>query len=148
MLIFIPFPLSSDPCMSDDSSLSDVVALDDGTYMQRFSMESYIEVSTQHAANTSNTPVHTNATILSSSFCLTDTDCSPHSPPASGSPSSDSLQSLQGSPKQPPGQTLSSSSSMEDQCSPIQNSPWRETSLDQPYQKPNKPPSPSSSRSR
>ncbi|XP_046896832.1 innate immunity activator protein isoform X2 [Hypomesus transpacificus] len=94
-----------DPCMSDDSSLSDVVALDD------------------------------------------DTDCSPHSPPASGSPSSDSLQSLQGSPKQPPGQTLSSSSSMEDQCSPIQNSPWRETSLDQPYQKPNKPPSPSSSRS-
>lgn len=101
-----------DPCMSDDSSLSDVVALDD------------------------------------------DMDCSPHSPPESGCPSSDpllsfggSFQPSQGSLPQSSAQTLGSSSSVEDQRSPIQNSPWRESSLDQPYHRPNKPLSASSSRS-
>ncbi|KAI4884057.1 hypothetical protein NFI96_030656, partial [Prochilodus magdalenae] len=40
-----------------------------------------------------------------------------------------------------------SCSSLEYERSPIQNSPWRESSLDQPYQKHKKPPSASSSRS-
>ncbi|XP_059189512.1 innate immunity activator protein [Centropristis striata] len=79
---------SKDLCLSDDSSLSDVVALDD------------------------------------------DVDSSsPLSPPVLGSSYSDPLQlsvsSLQSS----------SQLSVKYERSPIQNSPWKESSLDQPYQK-------------
>ncbi|KAM9350938.1 innate immunity activator protein [Symphorus nematophorus] len=90
--------------MSDDSSLSDVVALDD------------------------------------------DVDSSsPLSPPVLGTSYSDPLQlsaqTLQSS------QQSSSQLSVKYERSPIQNSPWKESSLDQPYQKPTKPQSACSSRS-
>ncbi|XP_029912703.1 innate immunity activator protein isoform X2 [Myripristis murdjan] len=99
-----PTNQSKDLCMSDDSSLSDVVALDD------------------------------------------DMDSStPLSPPPLGTSCSDPLQlsakSLQ-SPLQSSNQT-----SVEYERSPIQNSPWKESSLDQPYQKASKPHSACSSRS-
>ncbi|XP_056130581.1 innate immunity activator protein isoform X2 [Lampris incognitus] len=92
--------------MSDDSSLSDVVALDDDV----------------------------------DSSCLL-------SPPGLGSPYSEPLQlsasHLQSqSSQQSPSQTIG-----EYERSPIQNSPWKESSLDQPYQKPIKPLSACSSRS-
>ncbi|CAJ1085311.1 innate immunity activator protein isoform X2 [Xyrichtys novacula] len=101
-------PISSSQCkdlnMSDDSSLSDVVALDD------------------------------------------DVDSpSPPSPPESGSSFS--------SPPHLPAKTLQlsmqspSQLSVEFEPSPIQNSPWKESSLDQPYQKVTKPQSAHSSRS-
>ncbi|XP_042348041.1 innate immunity activator protein [Plectropomus leopardus] len=91
---------NKDLCMSDDSSLSDVVALDD------------------------------------------DVDSpSPLSPPVLGTSYSDPLQLS--------ATTLQSSSqlSVEYERSPIQNSPWKESSLDQPYQKATKPLSACSSRS-
>ncbi|XP_035502064.2 innate immunity activator protein [Scophthalmus maximus] len=91
-------------CVSDDSSLSDVVALDD------------------------------------------DVDSSsPLSPPVLGSSCSNPLQlsakTLQSS------QQSSSQLSVECERSPIQNSPWKESSLDQPYQRETKPQSACSSRS-
>ncbi|XP_032362935.1 innate immunity activator protein [Etheostoma spectabile] len=93
-----------DLCMSDDSSLSDVVALDDDVDL----------------------PV-------------------PLSPPVSGTSCSDPLQlsatTLQLS------QQSSSQLSVEYERSPIQNSPWKESSLDQPYQKATNPQSANSSRS-
>ncbi|KAF3860375.1 hypothetical protein F7725_000630 [Dissostichus mawsoni] len=89
---------NKDLCMSDDSSLSDVVALDD------------------------------------------DVDSSsPLSPPVLGY--SDPLQ-LSSSSLQ-----SSSQLSVEYQRSPIQNSPWKESSLDPPYRKPPNPRSAGSSRS-
>ncbi|XP_008294708.1 uncharacterized protein C1orf106 homolog [Stegastes partitus] len=95
---------NKDLCMSDDSSLSDVVALDDDVDLS-----------------------------------------SPLSPPVLGSSYSDPLQlsaeSLQSSPQS------SSQLSVEYERSPIQNSPWKESSLDQPYQKTTKPQSACSSRS-
>ncbi|XP_070963255.1 innate immunity activator protein [Oncorhynchus clarkii lewisi] len=103
-----------DLCISDDSSLSDAVALDD------------------------------------------DVDSGPLSPSASVDPllqssvGSLSLQSSssQGSLQHSSGQSLVSSCSVEyPERSPIQNSPWRESSLDQPYLRPNKPLSACSSRS-
>ncbi|XP_070696387.1 innate immunity activator protein [Pempheris klunzingeri] len=95
---------NKDLSMSDDSSLSDVVALDD------------------------------------------DVDSSsPLSAPVSGTSFSDPLQlsvkTLQSSPQS------SSQLSVEYERSPIQNSPWKESSLDQPYQKTTKPQSACSSRS-
>ncbi|XP_023123591.1 innate immunity activator protein [Amphiprion ocellaris] len=95
---------NKDLCMSDDSSLSDVVALDD------------------------------------------DVDSlTPLSPPALGSSYSDPLQlpakTLQSSPQS------TSQLSVEYERSPIQNSPWKESSLDHPYQKATKPQSACSSRS-
>lgn len=95
---------SKDLSMSDDSSLSDVVALDD------------------------------------------DVDSpSPPSPPESNSSFSDPLhlsaKTLQLS------QQSSSQLSVDYEPSPIQNSPWKESSLDQPYQKVIKPQSAHSSRS-
>ncbi|KAG8002715.1 Innate immunity activator protein [Nibea albiflora] len=70
---------------------------------------------------------------------------SPLSPPVLGTSYSDplqlSVQTLQSS------QQSSSQHSMEYERSPIQNSPWKESSLDQPYQKPTKPQSACSSRS-
>ncbi|GAA6222826.1 uncharacterized protein C1orf106 homolog [Lates japonicus] len=95
---------NKDLCMSDDSSLSDVVALDD------------------------------------------DVDSpSPLSPPVLSTSYSDPLQlsakTLQSS------QQSSSQLSVEYERSPIQNSPWKESSLDQPYQKASKPQSACSSRS-
>ncbi|KAM3871870.1 innate immunity activator protein [Diretmus argenteus] len=96
----IPTNQNKDLCMSDDSSLSDVVALDD------------------------------------------DVDSSgPLSPPAMGSSYADPLQLSARS------QQSSSQASVEYERSPIQNSPWKESSLDQPYQKPTKPCSACSSRS-
>uniref|UniRef100_A0A3P8TQV8 Innate immunity activator n=1 Tax=Amphiprion percula TaxID=161767 RepID=A0A3P8TQV8_AMPPE len=90
-------------CMSDDSSLSDVVALDDVDSL------------------------------------------TPLSPPALGSSYSDPLQlsakTLQSSPQS------TSQLSVEYERSPIQNSPWKESSLDHPYQKATKPQSACSSRS-
>ncbi|XP_029975450.1 innate immunity activator protein [Salarias fasciatus] len=88
--------------MSDDSSLSDVVALDDDV----------------------------------------DSPC-PLSPPPLGTSSSDPLQ-LSGKTQRPSPQ---SQHGVEFERSPIQNSPWKESSLDQPYQKVPKPQSPCSSRS-
>ncbi|XP_075947066.1 innate immunity activator protein [Anarhichas minor] len=86
-----------DLCMSDDSSLSDVVALDD--------------------------------------------DVGPLSPPVLGTSYSDPLQLS--------ATTLQSSSqlSVEYERSPIQNSPWKESNLDQPYQRATNPQSVCSSRS-
>ncbi|KAK0132457.1 Innate immunity activator protein [Merluccius polli] len=88
-----------DPCMSDDSSLSDVVALDDDM----------------------DTP-------------------DPISSPVRGSSYLDPLQ-------QRPQQHSSGQAAVEHERSPIQNSPWKESSLDQPYQKVPKPQSACSSRS-
>ena len=63
-------------------------------------------------------------------------------PPAGGGSSYlDPLQQLL--PQQSQGQT-----GVEHERSPIQNSPWKESSLDQPYQKVPKPQSACSSRSR
>ncbi|XP_015234539.1 PREDICTED: uncharacterized protein C1orf106 homolog [Cyprinodon variegatus] len=91
--------ISSSPSKdtSDDSSLSDVVALDDDV----------------------------------------DSSC-PHSPPVLDTPHSDPLHS----PHQPSGQV-----DAQYERSPIQNSPWKESSLDQPYQRATKPQSASRSRS-
>ncbi|KAM6976456.1 innate immunity activator protein [Aplochiton taeniatus] len=106
-----PSPNTSNPAnhremfMSDDSSLSDVVAMDDD---------------------------------VDSSGAL--------SPPALlssyGDPllsSASSMQSSKSSLQESSSQALGSSSSVEHERSPIQNAPWRESSLDQPYQKANKP---------
>lgn len=99
--------------MSDDSSLSDAVAMDDD---------------------------------MDSSGAL--------SPPALVSSYGDPLMSAASSPQssksslpQSPNQALGSSSSVGHERSPVQNAPWRESSLDQPYQKANKPVSACSSRS-
>ncbi|XP_059359677.1 innate immunity activator protein isoform X2 [Carassius carassius] len=81
-----------DLCMSDDSSLSDAVALDD------------------------------------------DSDSAPFSPAVLGSSMDSGFQCLTLLPKNGPKQS-SSSSSLDYDASPIQNSPWKESSLDQPYQK-------------
>uniref|UniRef100_A0A8C2KNY9 Innate immunity activator a n=1 Tax=Cyprinus carpio TaxID=7962 RepID=A0A8C2KNY9_CYPCA len=81
-----------DLCMSDDSSLSDAVALDD------------------------------------------DSDSAPFSPAVLGSSSDSGFQCLTLLPNNGPKQS-SSSSSLDYDASPIQNSPWKESSLDQPYQK-------------
>ncbi|KAG7220723.1 hypothetical protein INR49_017837, partial [Caranx melampygus] len=102
--INMPPTQNKDLCVSDDSSLSDVVALDD------------------------------------------DVDPpSPLSDPVLGTSYSDPLQlsakTLQSS------QQSSSQLSVEYERSPIQNSPWKESSLDQPYQKATKPQSACSSRS-
>ncbi|KAF7654280.1 hypothetical protein LDENG_00071580 [Lucifuga dentata] len=95
---------NKDLCMSDDSSLSDVVALDD------------------------------------------DVDLSgPLSPPVLDTSYSDPIQ-LSARTHQTPQQSPSQSS-VEYERSPIQNSPWKESSLDQPYQRPSKPHSACSSRS-
>ncbi|XP_054465910.1 innate immunity activator protein [Anoplopoma fimbria] len=95
---------NKDLCTSDDSSLSDVVALDD------------------------------------------DVDSpSPLSPPVMVTSYSDPLQ-LSASTLQS-SQQSSSQLSVEYLRSPIQNSPWKESSLDQPYQKPTNPQSVCSSRS-
>ncbi|XP_058497936.1 innate immunity activator protein [Solea solea] len=95
---------NKDVCLSDDSSLSDVVALDDDVDLP-----------------------------------------SPLSPPVMGTSYSDPLQlsakTLQSS------HHSSSQLSVEYERSPIQNSPWKESSLDQPYQKATKPQSANSSRS-
>nr|XP_040049555.1 innate immunity activator protein [Gasterosteus aculeatus aculeatus] len=88
-------------CMSDDSSLSDVVALDDDA----------------------GSP-------------------GPLSPPALATSYSDPIQLSATTLQQSPGQP-----SVQSQRSPIQNSPWKESSLDQPYQRATKPPSSCSSRS-
>lgn len=88
--------------MSDDSSLSDVAALDDDVDSQR-----------------------------------------PLSPPVLATSSSDPLQ-LSGQTQRSPPQ---SHPGVDLERSPIQNSPWRESSLDQPYQKAAKPQSACSSRS-
>ncbi|XP_040909146.1 innate immunity activator protein [Toxotes jaculatrix] len=96
---------NKDLCMSDDSSLSDVVALDD------------------------------------------DVDSpSPLSPPVLGTSFSDPLQLSAAKTLQSPQQSPSQHSVVYER-SPIQNSPWKESSLDQPYQKPAKPQSACSSRS-
>ncbi|XP_016086615.1 uncharacterized protein C1orf106 homolog [Sinocyclocheilus grahami] len=81
-----------DLCMSDDSSLSDAVALDD------------------------------------------DSDSAPFSPAVLGSSTDSGFQCLTLLPNNGPKQS-SSSSSLDYDASPIQNSPWKESSLDQPYQK-------------
>ncbi|XP_028265938.1 innate immunity activator protein isoform X2 [Parambassis ranga] len=95
---------NKDMSMSDDSSLSDVVALDD------------------------------------------DVDSpTPLSPPVLGTSYSDPLQ-LSVKPLQS-SQQFSSQLSVEYERSPIQNSPWKESSLDHPYHKVTKPQSASSSRS-
>ncbi|XP_030589513.1 innate immunity activator protein isoform X2 [Archocentrus centrarchus] len=95
---------NKDLCMSDDSSLSDVVALDD-------------DVDTS----------------------------SPLSPPVLDASYSDPLQ-LSAQTVQLSSQS-SNQLSVEHESSPIQNSPWKESSLDQPYQKATKPQSACSSRS-
>ncbi|KAM4611039.1 innate immunity activator protein [Polymixia lowei] len=100
----VPTSSQKDLCMSDDSSLSDVVAMDE------------------------------------------DVDSSgPLSPSPLDSSYADPLQlsasSLQSS------QQSSTQANGEYERSPIQNSPWKESSLDQPYQKPPKPRSACSSRS-
>ncbi|KAF7209735.1 innate immunity activator protein [Nothobranchius furzeri] len=93
---------SKDVCMSDDSSLSDVVALDEDV--------------------DSSCPLSPPATSCSDTLHLSD-------------------KTLQSS-HQP-----SELSSVEYKRSPIQNSPWKESSLDQPYQRALKLLSPSKSRS-
>ncbi|XP_064778010.1 innate immunity activator protein-like [Oncorhynchus masou masou] len=85
-----------DLCMSDDSSLSDAVALDDG------------ELST----NTVELPIQLNYSKVS---CLTLSISPSHLSPDMGSSCSVDFP----------------------ERSPIQNSPWRESNLDQPYLKPN-----------
>ncbi|KAL7884983.1 hypothetical protein AOLI_G00077530 [Acnodon oligacanthus] len=94
-----------DVCISDDSSLSDAVALDDDlepSLLSPTALDS--EGSFQHSVTLTLSPSH--------------------------------------DPKQ-----AGSRSSLEYERTPIQNSPWHESSLDQPYQKHKKPPSASSSRS-
>ncbi|KAM9752837.1 innate immunity activator protein [Menidia menidia] len=95
---------TKDLCMSDDSSLSDVVALDD------------------------------------------DVDSlSPLSPPALGTSGADPLPLPDKNP--PPCHQAPGQLSVEYERSPIQNSPWKESSLDQPYQRATKPQSACRSRS-
>ncbi|XP_061113118.1 innate immunity activator b isoform X2 [Conger conger] len=107
-----------DPGISDDSSLSDAVTLDEDVE------------SNQSSRPASETPV------------ISDPQ----------KPSEEAPQVLHPSPQHAPPQTLEGLRPGEDpglgsERSPIQNSPWRESSLDQPYQKPRKPHSRSSSRS-
>ncbi|KAL6119738.1 inava [Pungitius sinensis] len=92
---------NKDLCMSDDSSLSDVVALDDDA-------GSPSPLSPPVLATSCSEPIQLSATTL---------------------------------------QQTSSRPSVQSQRAPIQNSPWKESSLDQPYQRPTKPQSSCSSRS-
>ncbi|KAJ8258054.1 hypothetical protein GJAV_G00192670 [Gymnothorax javanicus] len=107
-----------DAGISDDSSLSDAVALDEDVESSQSSL-----------------PTSENA--LTSNF---------------QNPSETDLQPLQSSPQHGAPEKLEGVRSGEDrgfglERSPIQNSPWKESSLDQPYQKPRKPRSACSSRS-
>uniref|UniRef100_A0A4W5QV63 Innate immunity activator a n=1 Tax=Hucho hucho TaxID=62062 RepID=A0A4W5QV63_9TELE len=118
-----------DLCMSDDSSLSDAVALDD-------------DVDSGLSPSVSIDP------LLQSSVG----SLSLQSSSSQGSLQHSSGQSLVSSCSVE--QTQTQSFSMGSNCSveypersPIQNSPWRESSLDQPYLRPNKPLSACSSRS-
>ncbi|XP_056629259.1 innate immunity activator protein [Triplophysa dalaica] len=63
-----------------------------------------------------------------------DSDAIPFSPVVLGSSTDSGYQRLILSPKKGP-KTSSSSSSLDYDATPIQNSPWKESSLDQPYQK-------------
>ncbi len=87
-------------------------------------------------------------TVLPNLDCFsTDVDSpSPLSPSGLGTSYSDPLQLSAQTLKSP--QQSSSQFSVEYERSPIQNSPWKESSLDQPYQKASKPQSACSSRSR
>uniref|UniRef100_A0A672KME1 Cytohesin Ubiquitin Protein Inducing domain-containing protein n=1 Tax=Sinocyclocheilus grahami TaxID=75366 RepID=A0A672KME1_SINGR len=69
-------------------------------------------------------------------ICLlsTDSDSAPFSPAVLGSSTDSGFQCLTLLPNNGPKQS-SSSSSLDYDASPIQNSPWKESSLDQPYQK-------------
>uniref|UniRef100_A0A8C1Q2E4 Innate immunity activator a n=1 Tax=Cyprinus carpio TaxID=7962 RepID=A0A8C1Q2E4_CYPCA len=64
----------------------------------------------------------------------TDSDSAPFSPAVLGSSTDSGFQCLTLLPNNGPKQS-SSSSSLDYDASPIQNSPWKESSLDQPYQK-------------
>ncbi|KAG9330101.1 hypothetical protein JZ751_027286 [Albula glossodonta] len=108
-----------DPATSDDSSLSDAVALDEDAESTQSS----------HAALEPSVP-----------------------PDPHNTPEDTPLPPPQPSPKHLPPQTLEGLRPGEDpnlgyERSPIQNSPWKESSLDLPYQKPRKPQSACSSRS-
>uniref|UniRef100_A0A673MBX6 Cytohesin Ubiquitin Protein Inducing domain-containing protein n=1 Tax=Sinocyclocheilus rhinocerous TaxID=307959 RepID=A0A673MBX6_9TELE len=74
--------------------------------------------------------------LLMSKNCLlyTDSDSAPFSPAVLGSSTDSGFQRLTLLPNNGPKQS-SSSSSLDYDASPIQNSPWKESSLDQPYQK-------------
>ncbi|XP_029580495.1 innate immunity activator protein [Salmo trutta] len=119
-----------DLCMSDDSSLSDAVALDDDVDSGHLSPSASVDPLLQSSVGS--------LSLQSSS--------------SQGSLQHSSGQSLVSSCSVE--QTQTQSFSMGSSCSgeypersPIQNSPWRESSLDQPYLRPNKPLSACSSRS-
>uniref|UniRef100_A0A671N7J5 Cytohesin Ubiquitin Protein Inducing domain-containing protein n=1 Tax=Sinocyclocheilus anshuiensis TaxID=1608454 RepID=A0A671N7J5_9TELE len=87
--------------------------------------------------------------LLMSKNCLlyTDSDSAPFSLAVLGSSADSGFQCLTLLPNNGPKQS-SSSSSLDYDASPIQNSPWKESSLDQPYQKQKPSHSACSSRSR
>nr|XP_046189165.1 innate immunity activator protein-like [Oncorhynchus gorbuscha] len=116
-----------DLCMSDDSSLSDAVALDDDSLSSSSSVDPLIQSSvgslSLQSSSSQGSLHHTSAQSQSlGSSC---------------------------SVKQTQTSSMGSSCSVEfPERSPIQNSPWRESNLDQPYLKPNTPLSVCSSRPR
>ncbi|XP_036844714.1 innate immunity activator protein-like isoform X3 [Oncorhynchus mykiss] len=101
-------------CMSDDSSLSDAVALDDDSLSSSSSVDPLIQSSvgslSLQSSSSQGSLHHISAQSLSSSCSVEQTQTS----------------------------SMGSSCSVEfPERSPIQNSPWRESNLDQPYLKPN-----------
>ncbi|XP_071022753.1 innate immunity activator protein-like [Oncorhynchus clarkii lewisi] len=103
-----------DLCMSDDSSLSDAVALDDDSLSSSSSVDPLIQSSvgslSLQSSSSQGSLHHISAQSLSSSCSVEQTQTS----------------------------SIGSSCSVEfPERSPIQNSPWRESNLDQPYLKPN-----------
>ncbi|XP_021472539.1 innate immunity activator protein-like isoform X1 [Oncorhynchus mykiss] len=103
-----------DLCMSDDSSLSDAVALDDDSLSSSSSVDPLIQSSvgslSLQSSSSQGSLHHISAQSLSSSCSVEQTQTS----------------------------SMGSSCSVEfPERSPIQNSPWRESNLDQPYLKPN-----------
>ncbi|XP_026885872.2 innate immunity activator protein isoform X1 [Electrophorus electricus] len=130
-----------DLCISDDSLLSDAVTLDDGKGCIPLH---YIHCVTLHCG-----VIHWKANVYahSATSMWTEFEVSPLSPKAPDSePRLQCLVTHILSPSRGPLQA-SSSSRMEYEHSPVQNSPWRESSLDEPYEKHKQAPSSSSSTS-
>ncbi|XP_041702084.1 innate immunity activator protein-like [Coregonus clupeaformis] len=149
-------------CMSDDSSLSDAVALDDDSLSSSSSVDPLIQSSLGSLSSAQSQSLGSSCSVeqtqtqsqsLGSSCSVEQTQtqgsrmgssCSVEQTQTQGSSLGSSCSVEQ---TQTQGSRMGSSCSVEfPERSPIQNSPWRESNLDQPYLKPNTPLSVCSSR--
>ncbi|KAJ8017108.1 hypothetical protein DPEC_G00014340 [Dallia pectoralis] len=130
-----------DLCLSDDSSLSDGVALDDDVEPLCHSGSSDPLLQSSPRSRSIQYSSESSLLYTSDQSQILGTGCSLEQTQVSSVGSSCSVEQTQVS-------SVGSSCSVEyPERSPIQNSPWKESSLDQPYLKPEKPLSACSSRS-